>query len=62
MTASPPVFFDNSYARLSGGFFSPQRPTPVKAPANIRVNVALAAQLGIDPDWLTSAEATEVFA
>ncbi len=62
MTASPPIFFDNSYAHLSGGFFSPQRPTPVKAPANIRVNAALAAQLRIDPDWLTSAEATEVFA
>jgi uncharacterized protein YdiU (UPF0061 family) len=50
----PPVF-DNSYARLPERFFSHQLPTPVAAPALIRVNKDLATQLGIDPAWLESA-------
>ena len=42
--------FDNSYARLPERFFSRTAPTPVRAPRLIRLNHALARELGIDPD------------
>ena len=40
--------FDNSYARLPGAFYTRLGPTPVKAPALIAWNDALADLLGID--------------
>ena len=40
--------FDNSYARLPAQMFTPQLPTPVKAPQIIATNPDLAALLGID--------------
>lgn len=46
--------FDNTYSRLSGDFFSRQKPDTVSNPALIKVNRALAQKLGIDPDWLQS--------
>ncbi|MFV8819434.1 protein adenylyltransferase SelO [Haliea sp. E17] len=51
-----PIPFDNSYTRLPGAFYTRQEPTQVHRPGAIRVNHALARQLGIDPDWLDSAE------
>lgn len=48
--------FDNTYARLPERFFARVDPTPVPAPRWISVNRALAAELGIDPDRLESAE------
>ncbi len=51
-----PIPFDNSYARLSAGFYTRLEPTAVAEPAGIRVNRPLAKQLGIDPDWLASGE------
>ncbi|MCZ8123841.1 MAG: YdiU family protein [Magnetospirillum sp.] len=47
-----PIRFDNSYNRLPARFFAALAPTPVAAPKGVRVNVALARDLGIDPDWL----------
>ncbi|MSU91516.1 YdiU family protein [Rhodobacteraceae bacterium 2CG4] len=41
--------FDNSYARLPGRFYARLDPTPVAEPGLIRVNHALARQLGLDP-------------
>jgi uncharacterized protein YdiU (UPF0061 family) len=52
-TLATPIF-DNSYARLGERFFTRQLPIPVANPALIRVNHALASQLGIDPRWLES--------
>src|SRR5215204_6367080 len=52
--------FNNSYARLPERFFAPIAPTPVGAPRLIKVNRALAIQLGLDPDWLASPEGVEV--
>jgi uncharacterized protein YdiU (UPF0061 family) len=53
----PPHFpFDNSYARLPDRFFARLAPTPVKAPELIRLNEALARDLGLDPAWLASAD------
>lgn len=57
-----PISFDNSYARLPARFFSLQMPSRVAAPAFIRINPALALQLRMDPAWLESAEALQMFA
>ena len=57
-----PISFDNSYARLPERFYARQTPVPVAAPGPIRVNRELAAQLGIDVDWLASQEGTQVVA
>jgi uncharacterized protein YdiU (UPF0061 family) len=54
--------FDNSYARLPDRFFTRLDPVPVAGPGLIAVNHALARQLGIDPDWLASAEGVRVVA
>lgn len=52
--------FDNTYARLPEAFFELVEPTPVAAPSMIRVNHGLAAELGIDVDWLDSPEGLAV--
>ena len=52
--------FDNSYARLPDRFFAPVAPSAPPAPALIRLNRGLALDLGLDPDWLASAEGLEV--
>jgi len=57
-----PIPFDNSYARLPDKFYTRLGPTPVAEPGSIRVNVPLARSLGIDPDWLASAEGTAAIA
>ncbi len=62
MNPANPVPFQNSYARLPDRFFSPEAPTQVQNPALIRVNHTLAAQLGIDPLWLESAEGVQMMA
>jgi uncharacterized protein YdiU (UPF0061 family) len=54
--------FDNSYATLPANFFARVAPTPVAAPKLIKLNRPLAAQLGIDADWLESPEGVEVLA
>ena len=54
--------FDNTYARLPERFYARLDPTPVAAPALVRVNVALAEQLGIDPDQLASHEGVAILA
>ena len=54
--------FDNTYARLPGRFFTRTNPTPVAAPRLIRVNRALAADLGLDPDALAGEEGVAVLA
>lgn len=57
-----PINFDNSFARLPKSFYSPQNPTPVARPELIRVNKALANQLGIDAQWLASEQGVDVLA
>ena len=52
--------FDNSYARLPERFYAPLPPTPVARPKLIRINTALAEQLGLDADWLASEEGVSV--
>ena len=50
------ISFDNSFAALHGDFYHRQSPEAVPAPALIRVNRELAAELGIDSQWLASDE------
>nr|USU31333.1 YdiU family protein [Methylobacterium sp. OTU13CASTA1] len=59
MTAIP---FDNSYVRLPDRFFARRAPTPVAAPRLIHLNRALAANLGIDPDWLAGPDGVAMLA
>jgi serine/tyrosine/threonine adenylyltransferase len=55
-----PIAFDNSYARLPDRFFARARPAQPAAPRLIRVNAALATELGLDQDWLTGPEGLEM--
>jgi serine/tyrosine/threonine adenylyltransferase len=54
--------FDNTYARLPARFFASVSPTRVRAPRSLKVNLALAAELGLEPADLASAEGTEILA
>ena len=44
--------FQNTFARLPDRFFARVAPTPVAAPRLIRLNLDLAADLGLDAEWL----------
>ena len=59
MTALP---FDNSYARLPERFYARRPPTPVAAPRLIRLNRALAEELGLDADWLAGPDGVAALA
>src|SRR6185436_6102585 len=52
--------FDNTYARLPDRFFERVVPAKVRAPRIVKVNGALADQLGVDAARLDSAEGAEV--
>ncbi|NVL03676.1 protein adenylyltransferase SelO family protein, partial [Ruegeria pomeroyi] len=52
--------FDNSYARLPGGFYTAQAPQPVRAPRLVAFNADLARLLGIAPGEVE--EMAQVFA
>jgi serine/tyrosine/threonine adenylyltransferase len=54
--------FDNTYARLPERFYARVAPTPVRAPRIVKVNRALANQLGADADRLGSAEGADLLA
>jgi uncharacterized protein YdiU (UPF0061 family) len=56
------ISFDNSYARLPERFHVRLDPTPVEAPKLVRLNVALAETLGIDPKELSGPEGVAVLA
>lgn len=56
------IRFDNTFARLPERFFERRPPTPVKAPALIRINRPLAEELGIDPEWLEGPEGVAMLA
>jgi uncharacterized protein YdiU (UPF0061 family) len=54
--------FDNSYARLPERFYARLEPTRVPKPALIKVNRALALQLGLDLEALASPAGIEILA
>jgi uncharacterized protein YdiU (UPF0061 family) len=53
--------FDNTYAQLPDRFFSKQAPAMPPEPRLLRLNRALAAELGISEDWLDSGSALDAF-
>ncbi len=53
---------ENTYARLPETFYARVEPTPVRRPALIRFNHALAAELGLDAQALTSPAGIQVLA
>ncbi len=54
MTSPASPQFTNSYATLPPRFYTRMQATPVAGPALIRLNADLAAQMGLDADWLAS--------
>jgi uncharacterized protein YdiU (UPF0061 family) len=54
--------FDNSYARLPDRFYARLAPTPVSTPRLVKLNEALAAELGLDPEELASPEGVAMLA
>src|ERR1700761_40168 len=54
--------FDNHYARLPDRFYARLNPTPVAAPALLRLNDPLARFLGLDPEELRSPDGVAVLA
>lgn len=54
--------FDNSYARLPERFYARLAPTPVTAPKLVKLNHALALQLGLDAGELASPEGVAMLA
>ncbi len=54
--------FDNSYARLPASFYARVVPAHAPAPRLVRLNRALATELGLDPDALASSEGVDVLA
>jgi serine/tyrosine/threonine adenylyltransferase len=54
--------FDNSYSRLPDRFFARVPPTPVRAPRLVRVNEALARDLGLDAEWLAGEAGVQMLA
>ena len=59
---SAPITFDNSYGQLPANFYTRQALQPVTKPSLIKVNLDLAHQLGVDPTWLQTKDATQAFA
>ncbi len=58
---APHFPFDNTYVRLPDRFYAHVRPTPVRAPQLIKLNSALARELGLNPDALTPEQAAQIF-
>jgi uncharacterized protein YdiU (UPF0061 family) len=54
--------FDHSYSRLPERFFQRVAPSAVPAPRLIRLNIPLARDLGLDPDWLGTPAGVAVLA
>jgi uncharacterized protein YdiU (UPF0061 family) len=59
---APTIAFDNSYARLPERFYARLDPTPVAEPRLLKLNVALAAELGLDAAALTSPQGVQMLA
>ena len=56
------ISFQNTYAHLPERFFARTDPTPVKAPSLLQLNLALADELGLDPDALAGPDGVEALA
>ncbi len=57
-----PFVFDNSYAELPAAFYRSCNPTPVTAPRLLKLNTALAKELGLQLEELDEQALAEIFA
>ncbi|MDQ6881446.1 MAG: YdiU family protein, partial [Pseudomonadota bacterium] len=55
----PRLAWRNSFAALGPAFFTDLQPTPLPSPSLVALNDRLAAELGLDRHWLTSAVTLE---
>lgn len=62
LPGSLPFAFDNSYARLPAAFYRFCNPTPVAAPRLLKLNAALARELGLRLEGLADHALAEIFA
>jgi uncharacterized protein YdiU (UPF0061 family) len=60
MTLNLPL--ENTYATLPDRFYTAMAPTPVAAPALVKLNEALAEELGLDPETLRSEAGVQMLA
>ncbi|MDB5573664.1 MAG: YdiU family protein [Tardiphaga sp.] len=60
MQHTAPITFENTYTSLPDRFYARIAPTPVTAPRLIALNGALAAELGLDADWLASPDGLDM--
>ena len=61
--SAPPLFaFDNSYARTLQGAYAACTPAAAPAPRLVRLNHALARELGLDPDALATPQGLAILA
>jgi uncharacterized protein YdiU (UPF0061 family) len=60
MTLNLPL--QNTYAALPGRFYTAMSPTPVAAPALVKLNEALAGELGLDPETLRGEAGVQMLA
>jgi uncharacterized protein YdiU (UPF0061 family) len=60
-TAPEASRWSHRFAELGPAFYTTLRPTPLPAPYPVAHSAALAAELGISVDWLTSAEGVATF-
>ena len=58
----PGFRFENSYARLPGRFYARVEPVPVAAPRRVKINEALADELGLDAAALSSPSGIAILA
>ncbi|MGU3497123.1 protein adenylyltransferase SelO [Xanthobacteraceae bacterium A53D] len=56
------IAFESTYSTLPETLFSKVQPSAVRQPELIRLNAALAADLGLDADWLASPEGIAMLA
>ena len=54
--------FQQSYAELPAHFYAEIAPTPVREPMLLRLNLALAEELGLDAEWLASPDGVAMLA
>ncbi|MBT8043789.1 MAG: YdiU family protein, partial [Verrucomicrobiae bacterium] len=57
-----PIHFQNTYSKLPEHFFVRQEPCQVPNPTLVRINHQLAADLGIDEQWLQSPDGVAMLA
>lgn len=62
MTAMTTFRFDNSYARELEGFYVPWEGAAAPAPRLVKLNAALARDLGLDPDALATGDGPVILA